>query len=111
MCGYRLKDGRSLEVGDQKEPAINLASQLWTEWGYVHQQFRCIASNGAAASGSGIAWLESFQESTKGSPQIILKQAQSLRKETCWAARLAKTNYLGVRCVLTDCRAREQGFT
>jgi len=31
-----------------------------------HQQFRGIASNRAAASGSGVAWLESFKESTKG---------------------------------------------
>ena len=27
---------------------------------------------------------------------MILKQARSLRKETCWADRLAKTNYLGL---------------
>ena len=61
-------------------------------------------SDGAAASDSGVAWLKYFQNSTKGSIEtvavrggrfMILKQARSLRKETCWADRLAKTNYLG----------------
>ena len=37
------------------------------------------------------------QHEIRCSPRrMILKQAQSLRKETCWAARLAKTNYLGL---------------
>ena len=62
---------RKLEVLDPEEPAINLASQLWTEWSFIRQQVVCIASDGAAASDSGVAWLKYFQNSTKGSIETV----------------------------------------